>query len=126
MTLTLDRVTPWEFLDIDPEEILAELRLRFPGICLWRGDFTGHFFAALLGISRQDQLVEATTPGQLIHVLTTALRPGPVVPHLTPPTRALVPDPGQAQTAPSPSRGRHQAQPQRSLWRRFASQWTTG
>lgn len=128
MTLTLDRAAPWELLDIDPEEILAELRLRFPGICLWYGEFTGRFFAAVLGTSRQDQLVEATTPSQLIDLLTTALRPRPAVPHRTPPTPApvLVSDPCQAQTAPGPSRGRHQAQPQRSLWRRFASWWTTG
>src|SRR5690242_12210395 len=126
MTLTLDRATPWELLDMDPEAILADLQIRFPGICMWHGEFTGRYFAAVLGPSRYDRLVEAATPGELIRLLTAALgrRPEKGQPE-HPVARRPMPDPCQNHTIPVP-RGHHKASPGRGRWQRLASLWSSG
>ena len=126
MTMTLDRAAPWELLDIDPDEILAALQARFPGVCLWRGEFTGRFFAAVLHPSRYDRLVEAATPGEFTRLLVAALRSQPAARHsMSPiPQRPVpAPAPSRRQAVP-PARGRHEIPTRRSLRRWLASLWT--
>jgi hypothetical protein len=128
MTLTLDRAAPWELIDLDTDEALADLRFKFPGISIWRGEFTGNFFAAVLRSSRQDQLVEAATPDAFIRLLAAALRPRLPVnrPSQPIPARPIpTSDPCQPHAVTAPYQGRHQTPPLRGLWQRFAALWTT-
>jgi hypothetical protein len=61
-------VTPWAAAELDPDRISAELARRFPGCCVWLGEYTGSWWA-LAG----DRLVEAPDPatlGRLLDELT--------------------------------------------------------
>lgn len=51
--------------DLDPRRVAAELQRRFPGVCAWRGDFTGSWWALARGRDGRYHLVEAPTPAAL-------------------------------------------------------------
>ncbi|GAA2634740.1 hypothetical protein SMC26_08955 [Actinomadura fulvescens] len=55
---------PWAATDVDPEVLLGELKRRFAGVMIWRGEFTGSWFAAprLFGEVR---LIESKFPAEL-------------------------------------------------------------
>lgn len=38
-------MTPWAVTDPDPERAAAELARRFPGCCVWLGEYTGRWWA---------------------------------------------------------------------------------
>lgn len=50
-------MTPWAAAELDPERVAAEVARRFPGCCVWRGEFTGSWWALA-----RDRLVEAPDP----------------------------------------------------------------
>ncbi|TDD79219.1 hypothetical protein E1293_24010 [Actinomadura darangshiensis] len=61
-------MTPWAAADLDPERVAAGLARRFPGCCVWRGEYTGSWWALA-----RDRLVEAPDPaalGRLLDELT--------------------------------------------------------
>ncbi|SPT59648.1 MULTISPECIES: hypothetical protein [Actinomadura] len=57
-------MTPWAMAEIDPERIAAGLARRFPGCCVWLGEYTGSWWA-MTG----DRLVEAPDPATLERLL---------------------------------------------------------
>ena len=71
----------WALRDVGLERTLADLRRRFPGVCLWRGEHTGRFWA-LVRHAGHDRLVEAASPDALAWCLAD-LHPQPVVPPYT-------------------------------------------
>jgi len=50
---------------MDPDVALAQLTRRFPGVHLWLGDFTGHYWAFVRDRFGHDRLIEATSPTDL-------------------------------------------------------------
>ncbi|WP_433476694.1 hypothetical protein ACQPZP_06345 [Spirillospora sp. CA-142024] len=67
-------MTPWAAAELDPERVAAELARRFPGCCVWLGEYTGSWWA-MTG----DRLVEAPDPatlGRLLHELTRRAHAG--------------------------------------------------
>jgi anti-sigma regulatory factor (Ser/Thr protein kinase) len=52
------------------ETVVASLRLRFPGVMLWYGTYTGHWW-----MFQDGRLVEAATSGELVSAITTLLDP---------------------------------------------------
>jgi hypothetical protein len=115
-------VTPWAAAEIDVDRVLAELHRRFPTVPLWRGDFTGNWFA-LVRRSGSDRLIEAATPAELGQRLDAARvresRPAPRADaehSLLPATERPFPPP-VLPAVPLPVRGRHCAR--RPWWRRL-------
>lgn len=65
-------MTPWAVTDLDPERAAAELARRFPGCCVWLGEYTGRWWA-LARDRTGDRLVEAADPvalGRLLEEVT--------------------------------------------------------
>lgn len=65
-------MTPWAVTDPDPERAAAELARRFPGCCVWLGEYTGRWWA-LARDRTGDRLVEAADPvalGRLLEEVT--------------------------------------------------------
>ncbi|MFF5262124.1 hypothetical protein ACFY4C_24580 [Actinomadura viridis] len=131
-------VAPWAMAEIEPDEILAELRRRFPRVTAWRGEFTGRWWALTPDRSGRDRLVEAGDPAELGRLLedvrqappprpryeraaqrpdTKAQRtPLPPAPHRAPAPRTAPRTPSSSPTRPAqPGHGRHE---RRGWWRR--------
>lgn len=62
-------MTPWAMAELDPERIAAELARRFPGCCVWLGEYTGNWWA-MTG----DRLIEAPDPATLERLLYALAR----------------------------------------------------
>ncbi|MCQ0018608.1 hypothetical protein [Actinomadura madurae] len=62
-------MTPWAMAELDPERIAAYLARRFPGCCVWLGEYTGNWWA-MTG----DRLIEAPDPATLERLLYALAR----------------------------------------------------
>ncbi|GLW65932.1 hypothetical protein Arub01_41760 [Actinomadura rubrobrunea] len=68
---------PAEISERDRERALSELRRRFPGVMVWVGKHTMHWWAAICD-NDGDRLIEAATPAELGRRLDAAgMRPHP-------------------------------------------------
>lgn len=66
-------MTPWAVADLDPERIAADLARRYPGCCVWLGEYTGSWWAFTRDQTGHDRLIEAPDPatlGRLLQELT--------------------------------------------------------
>jgi hypothetical protein len=70
---------PWTTIDPDLEVTLAQLSRRFPGACIWFGNFTGHYWAFIRDRFGRDRLIEATSPADLSLRLGALLTRPPVL-----------------------------------------------
>jgi hypothetical protein len=93
------RPTPWTTADLDPEATLAQLSQHFPGIRIWFGDFTGHYWALVRDRLGHDRLIEATSPTDLSLRLGALLARPPV------PTRSQRRVPNEARHTKRPATG---------------------
>ncbi|WP_143228138.1 hypothetical protein [Actinomadura meyerae] len=60
---------PWAAAELDPERVAAELARRFPGVPVWRGEFTGRWWAVVRDRAGHDRLLEAADPAVLARSL---------------------------------------------------------
>ncbi|MEW2356264.1 hypothetical protein [Spirillospora sp. NPDC029432] len=107
---------PWTVLELNPERVLAELTRRFPGVCAWRGEYTGSWWAVVRDRYGRDRLIEAASPAELGRRLEELGRWRGV------PRYARTPAPPRPRPAPSrPPRGPARQTPpkRRSLLRRM-------
>ncbi|MFB4318085.1 hypothetical protein [Actinomadura sp. 21ATH] len=114
---------PWAVVELDPERVVAELARRFPGVCAWRGEYTGSWWAMVRDRYGRDRLIEAASSAELGRYLEEDARwrgvpryaraPAPPRPRPAPPRRRPVP--------PGPPRGpgARTAPRRRSLLRRM-------
>lgn len=65
-------MTPWGVTDLDPERVAAELARRFPGTCVWLGEYTGRWWAFTRDRTG-GRLIEAADPVALAHLLAEAV-----------------------------------------------------
>lgn len=126
--------------DIDPDRVLAEMRRRFPGVCLWFGEFSEHYWALIRDRGGRMRLVEADDPAELGRTLdaahdrtahkrgeSPAWRPAPAPPVGAGPdgrwrsaaARSMPPTPRGASRPVSARPGRHGAPGQGGLLRRL-------
>jgi hypothetical protein len=61
---------PWAAGDLDPDACQVALRRRFPGVTVWFGEWTGHWFAMV-----NEGLLEALSPWQLAELIDQTIRP---------------------------------------------------
>ncbi|MFF5264246.1 hypothetical protein ACFY4C_35420 [Actinomadura viridis] len=54
---------------LDLEQVLTELRRRFPRVIAWWGQATGHWWALTLDHRGRDRLLEAPDPAALCRIL---------------------------------------------------------
>ncbi|MDL4773769.1 hypothetical protein [Actinomadura xylanilytica] len=72
---------PWAVLELDPDQVMAELHRRFPRVrAAWLGEFTGRWWAVTRDQAGRDLLVEAANPVALARSLDE-LGAGRSVPH---------------------------------------------
>lgn len=93
-------MTPWAVADLEPERVAAELARRFPGCCVWLGEYTGRWWAFTRDRTGRDRLVEAADPvtlGRLLEELTGRDRYGRY-------SRASLPNRTAGRAAPSAPR----------------------
>jgi hypothetical protein len=70
---------PWAAGDLDPDACHAALQRRFPGVTVWFGEWTGHWFAMV-----NEGLLEAVYPGQLAELIDQTIQPPRSSPNLCP------------------------------------------
>lgn len=125
-------VRPW---GVDP--VLAALRLRFPGVEIWHGAFTGSLWALVYDGSGGAHLIEADTPAELGRRLCeagarqhveptdvpsspTSTRRFPVSPPVPPPPRDVSPQWASQTRVTSPRSPASTARPQTPAARLYA------
>jgi hypothetical protein len=97
-------VTPWAAAELDPERVAAEMARRFPGCCVWRGEFTGSWWALA-----RDRLIEAPDPAALGRLLDELTRRD----HLGRYSRAALQNRTAGRAAPAPPPAVHSRPPDR-------------
>ncbi|WP_329522204.1 hypothetical protein [Spirillospora sp. NBC_01491] len=98
-------------LDLDTGRAAAELRRRFPGVSVWRGSVTGHWWAIARARSGRDCLVEAANPVALGRCLEELGAHG-----FTPRSQRGVQNGAAMRSIPSPQRSRIAASTKRRPW----------
>ncbi|GAA4060192.1 hypothetical protein GCM10022214_11090 [Actinomadura miaoliensis] len=82
---------PWA-VEVDVDQVLAELRRRFPGVEIWHGAFTGSLWGLVYDRSGDAHLIEADTPVELGQRLYDAGARSPLEPTGVPGAGGMVAD----------------------------------
>ncbi|MFI0357308.1 hypothetical protein [Actinomadura sp. 9N407] len=122
-------VAPWVAVELEPERVAAELARRFPGVCAWRGEYTGSWWALSRDRYGRDGLIEADSPAELgrllerIHWMRVVPREARTAPRTGPAAQAipLLPRAPRVPAATRPAPRRQNEQPRRRLPRRRRS-----
>ncbi|GAA1574527.1 hypothetical protein GCM10009678_66540 [Actinomadura kijaniata] len=70
--------TPWAQTERDPDQVLDELRERFPAVVMWWGEWTGSYWAFLPDDVREnDRFLTAATADAFTQQLAQASSPSP-------------------------------------------------
>ncbi|MGK5559155.1 hypothetical protein ACSNOI_46920, partial [Actinomadura kijaniata] len=92
--------TPWAQSERDPDQVLDELRERFPTVAMWWGEWTGSYWAFLPDdIRENDRFLTAATADAFTRQLMQASGPPPSH-ELASNSLAYVPEPPPPLTGP--------------------------
>ena len=67
--VTTGRRSVWWPVDVDPEQVAADVKRWFPGVSAWLGEYTGKWWAVV-----GDRLLEADNPNELHQRIAVALQ----------------------------------------------------